>query len=105
MKGETVDEMAALVGVMVAFAEPGVLAAHGAERALVVYGHDGLDELSTVTTSTVMELRDGHVRTYDVDPVALGLKLADLVDIQGGDPATNAELARRVLDGEPGPKR
>jgi anthranilate phosphoribosyltransferase len=83
----------------------GVLVAAGAERALVVYGHDGLDELSTITTSTVLELRDGEVRTYDVDPGALGLKPATLDDIQGGDPSTNADLARRVLDGEPGPHR
>ena len=83
----------------------GVLVAHGAERALVVYGHDGLDELSTVTTSTVVELRDAEVRTYEVDPGALGLKPATRDDIQGGDPPTNADLARRILDGEPGPKR
>jgi anthranilate phosphoribosyltransferase len=83
----------------------GVLMAQGSERALVVYGHDGLDELSTITTSTVTELRDGEVRTYDVDPGALGLKPATLEDIQGGDPPVNADLARRVLDGEPGPKR
>jgi anthranilate phosphoribosyltransferase len=83
----------------------GVLQARGAERSLVVFGHDGLDELSTVTTSTVLELRDGEVRTYDVDPAALGLTPATLDDIQGGDPATNADLARRVLGGEPGPRR
>jgi anthranilate phosphoribosyltransferase len=83
----------------------GVLRAQGAVRALVVYGHDGLDELSTITTSTVLELRDGEVRTYDVDPGALGLKPATLGEIQGGDPSVNADLARRVLDGEPGPRR
>lgn len=83
----------------------GVLQAQGAARSLVVYGHDGLDELSTITTSTILELRDGEVRTYDVDPAALGLKPATLEDIQGGDPALNADLARRVLDGEPGPRR
>jgi anthranilate phosphoribosyltransferase len=83
----------------------GVLEAQGAERALVVFGHDGLDELSTITTSTVLELRDGEIRRYDVDPGELGLKPAALEDIQGGDPSTNAGLARRVLDGEPGPKR
>jgi anthranilate phosphoribosyltransferase len=83
----------------------GVLEAQGAERALVVYGHDGLDELSTVTTSTVLELRDGEVRSYDVDPGALGLKPATLEDIQGGGPPLNADLARSVLDGTPGPKR
>ena len=83
----------------------GVLQARGAERSLVLYGHDGLDELSTITTSTVLELRDGEVRTYDVDPSALGLKPATIEEIQGGDPATNADLARRILDGEPGPRR
>ncbi len=83
----------------------GVLQAQGSERALVVYGHDGLDELSTITTSTVLELRDGDVRSYDVDPAALGLKPATLGDIQGGDPPTNADWARRILDGEPGARR
>lgn len=83
----------------------GVLQGQGAERALVVYGHDGLDELSTITTSTVLELRDGERRTYDVDPAALGLKPATLEEIRGGDPATNADLARRILDGDPGPRR
>jgi anthranilate phosphoribosyltransferase len=83
----------------------GVLQTQGATRSLVVYGHDGLDELSTITTSTVMELREGELRTYDVDPAALGLKPATLQDIQGGDPSTNADLARRVLDGEAGPRR
>ena len=83
----------------------GVLRSQGAERALVVYGHDGLDELSTITTSTIVELRDGDVRTYEVDPGALGLKPATLEDIQGGDPAINADLARRILDGEAGPRR
>ena len=83
----------------------GVLKAQGAERALVVYGHDGLDELSTVTTSTVLELCEGEVRTYEVDPVALGLSPATVADIRGGDPSVNADLARRILDGEPGPRR
>lgn len=83
----------------------GVLQARGSERALIVYGHDGLDELSTITTSTVLELRDGSLRTYEVDPVALGLQPAALEDIQGGNPAVNAALARRVLDGETGARR
>jgi anthranilate phosphoribosyltransferase len=83
----------------------GVLAANGAERALIVYGHDGLDELSTTTTSTVVELRDGTVRSYEVDPTAFGLAAATKADLGGGDAATNAELARRVLDGERGPHR
>lgn len=83
----------------------GVLAARGTARALVVWGHDGLDELSTSAVSTVMELRDGDVRTYTVDPEALGLRLVRPADVRGGDPTTNAALARRVLDGERGPHR
>ena len=83
----------------------GVLQANGAERALVVYGHDGLDELSTSTTSTVIELRDGAVRTYVVDPANLGLAHAPKEAVRGGDAATNAELTRRVLEGEHGPHR
>lgn len=81
-----------------------VLAANGTERALVLYGHDGLDELTTTTTSTVHELRDGDVRTYDVDPTSLGIPVATLDDLQGGDAATNARLSRAVLQGEAGPK-
>lgn len=81
-----------------------VLAANGAERALVVYGHDGLDELTITTTSTVHELRDGEVRTYDVDPAALGLAGGTLDDLRGGDVATNTRLARAVLGGAEGPQ-
>ncbi|CAN5845044.1 anthranilate phosphoribosyltransferase [soil metagenome] len=82
-----------------------VLEAGGTERALVVYGHDGLDELTTTTTSTVLELRDGTVRTYVVDPVELEMTPAAGRDLLGGDAATNAGLTRRVLDGESGPHR
>jgi len=82
-----------------------VLRANGAERALVVHGHDGLDELTTTTTSTVHELRDGEIRRSVVDPSALGLATATLEDLRGGDPATNATLARRILDGVVGPQR
>jgi anthranilate phosphoribosyltransferase len=83
----------------------GVLAARGAERALVVYGHDGIDEFTTTTTSTVHELRDGDVTTYDVDPLQLGLAVAPPEALRGADAATNAKLARRVLEGEPGFQR
>jgi anthranilate phosphoribosyltransferase len=83
----------------------GVLEAGGTERALVVYGHDGLDELTTTTTSTVVELRDGARRTYVVDPSTLGLAPAAPTDLVGGDVAVNVELAGRVLGGEAGPHR
>jgi anthranilate phosphoribosyltransferase len=83
----------------------GVLAANGAEHAMVVYGHDGLDELTTVDTSTILEWRDGVVRTIEVDPGALGLKPATREQLLGGDAATNALAAHAVLDGTPGPQR
>ena len=83
----------------------GVLAANGAERALVFYGHDGLDELSTTTTSTVFELRDGSVRSYDVDPAALGIAPAEPQALRGADAATNAALVRSVLAGRLGAQR
>ncbi len=83
----------------------GVLEANGATHALVVYGHDGLDELTTTTTSTMVELVGGEVRTVVVDPRDLGLEPATPEDLHGGDAATNAELTRRVLGGDKGPHR
>ena len=84
----------------------GVLRARGSERALVVFGHDGLDELTTTTTSTVVELgEDGELRRYELDPAAHGLKLAQPADLRGGDVGTNVEATRAVLAGEPGPHR
>jgi anthranilate phosphoribosyltransferase len=83
----------------------GVLAARGSERVLVVHGDDGLDELTVSTTSTVVELRDGEVREYPVDPKELGIAPAPTEALVGGDPATNADLARHVLAGDAGPHR
>lgn len=82
-----------------------VLAANGATRALVVYGHDGLDELTTTTTSAVLELRDGEIREYVVDPADLGIATVEPGQLVGGDASTNAGLARAVLAGDKGPHR
>jgi anthranilate phosphoribosyltransferase len=82
-----------------------VLAALGSEHVMVVHGHDKLDELTTTTTSSVLELVDGEVREYDVDPVDLGLPLADPGELRGADPVANAESGTRVLAGEPGAHR
>ena len=57
-----------------------VLAASGTTQAMVVHGHDGLDELSTVSSSSVLELRDGETRSYDVDPADLGFAAATAED-------------------------
>ena len=83
----------------------GVLAARGSKHVLLVHGHDGLDELTTTTTSTVHELDDGDMRTWVLDPQDVGIPLAKAEDLRGGDPATNAAIARAVLAGETGPPR
>ncbi|HET9732792.1 MAG TPA: anthranilate phosphoribosyltransferase [Acidimicrobiales bacterium] len=85
-----------------------VLAANGARRALVVHGDDGLDELTTTTTSTVHDYdaeRATPRLTYRVDPAALGLAPAALADLRGADPRYNADLVLAVLGGEEGPRR
>ena len=81
------------------------LADHGAERAWVVYGGDGLDEITTTTSTNVVELRDGQIQPLGVDPTKFGMGKATLDDLRGGDPALNAELARRVLAGDEGHHR
>jgi len=88
----------------------GVLAANGARRAMIVYGDDGLDELSTTGPSTVHELiasDDGRYETstYRVDPAQLGLAPATIEDLRGGDAAYNADAIRQVIGGEPSPHR
>ena len=83
----------------------GVLQVNGAQRALIVHGGDGLDELTTTGPSTVVELADGAVRTWEVHPEELGLALVDRADLIGGDATVNADLARRVLAGDHGPHR
>jgi anthranilate phosphoribosyltransferase len=83
----------------------GTLAELGTERALVFFGHDGLDELTTTTTSTVYELEDGDVRTYELDPSAFGIPAAAPGALAGGDAAGNAAVVHRVLSGQTGPVR
>ncbi|MFP3920219.1 MAG: anthranilate phosphoribosyltransferase [Dichotomicrobium sp.] len=82
-----------------------VLARLGAERAWVVHGHDGLDELSTTGESMVAELKDGRVNEFTVSPEEAGLARARLSDLIGGDAAANAEAIRETLAGAPGPLR
>jgi anthranilate phosphoribosyltransferase len=72
---------------------------------MVVFGHDGLDELTTTTASTVVELNEGEIRTYDIQPAALGLKPVESDDLLGGDAQANAALVRGIVDGEPGAHR
>jgi anthranilate phosphoribosyltransferase len=81
-----------------------VLAARGS-RALVFRGDDGLDELTTATTSSVWVVRDGEVEPDRLDPSALGIAAPPPDALRGGDPAHNAAVFRRVMAGEQGPVR
>lgn len=82
-----------------------VLAQLGSERAWVVHGSDGLDEITTTGATYIAELKGGRVTTFDVLPEDVGLARADPMALKGGDPATNARAVREVLDGKPGPYR
>ena len=82
-----------------------VLKELGTVRAFVVHGEDGLDEISNTCESRISELRHNEVRTYTVRPEDFGLSRARLADLQGGSAADNAEIIRRILKGEGGPKR
>ncbi len=77
----------------------------GARRALVVHGHDGLDEISICAPTRVSELRGGLVTTYDLHPEQFFGGLADPAALAGGDATTNAEITRKILAGEKGPRR
>ena len=74
----------------------------GSERALVVHGSDGLDELTTTGPSAIASLENGAVESYEITPEQLGLSRADPADLKGGDGAENAAALRRVLEGEAG---
>jgi anthranilate phosphoribosyltransferase len=81
-----------------------VLADRGVD-AWVFRGDDGLDELTTTTTSTLWAAHDGRVTVATVDPKALGIPPATIEDLRGGDAAHNAEVVHRLLDGEQGAVR
>lgn len=83
----------------------GVLQRRGSARAMVVHGHDGIDELTVSGRSTIWEVRDGDVSQYDLDPATLGLTVVDADQLRGGDAQANADIARSVFAGEPGPTR
>ncbi|MDE2722784.1 MAG: anthranilate phosphoribosyltransferase [Gemmatimonadota bacterium] len=83
----------------------GVLATLGAERAFVVHGSDGLDEMTLTGPTRVSELKNGSVSTYDVSPGDFGLMQAPADALKGGDADYNAEITRSVLNGEEGPRR
>lgn len=82
-----------------------VLMLLGGKRAFVVHGHDGIDEITITTLTRVSELKDGIIRTYELDPLQFIPDCHELESLRGGDPALNAEMTLRVLAGEKGPCR
>jgi anthranilate phosphoribosyltransferase len=77
----------------------------GSQRALLVSGSDGFDELTTTGASYVAELNNGNIKTYEINPVKLGLKLSKFDDLIGADPKHNAKKIINLLEGEKGPYR
>lgn len=97
-----------LVGVYAAELVPSLaaaLGALGAERALVVHGEDGLDEITTTAKTRATLLEAGQLTDLELDVEELGLARASLEALRGGDARENAALVRAVLCGEPGPRR
>lgn len=82
-----------------------VLANLGTKRAMVVHGHDGLDEISLTAQSTVCEVNEGKWNSFFFDPRQFGFEFCQKEDLIGGDPQVNAKIALEVLGGEKGPKR
>jgi len=77
----------------------------GVRSGMVVHGHDGFDEISLSAPTTVCELRDGFIKSYDIEPEQFGLTRCKKEDLLGGSPAENAQITKNILSGEKGPKR
>jgi len=77
----------------------------GAERAYVVHGAGGIDELSPCGSNLVCEVEKGSVREYELDPLDLGIERCDPDELRGGDPTSNAAALRAVLAGADGGHR
>ena len=82
-----------------------VLANLGIKRAMVVHGHDGLDEVSLSAKTTVCEVNKGQVNSFFMDPHQFGFDYCKPEELTGGDPPTNAKIALDILNGAKGPKR
>ena len=83
-----------------------VLKALGSTDVMVFHGRDGLDEISTTTTTKISQIQNsGEVNTIEFDPMELGLNRTTLNDLQGGQPNENAEIIRSILNGDKGSKR
>jgi len=82
-----------------------VLGRLGISEAFVVCGEGTFDEVSITSPTRVSQLKDGKVRTFDITPEDYGFTRANVASIKGGDTQENADIMRKILDGEKGPKR
>ena len=83
-----------------------VLKALGSTDVMVFHGRDGLDEISTTATTRISQMKNsGDVTTFELDARELGMDQVSLDDLQGGEPAENADMIRAILNGEKGPKQ
>ena len=83
-----------------------VLKVLGSTDVMVFHGRDGLDEISTTTTTKISQMRNGgNVNTFEFNATDLGISQVTLFDLQGGKPEENAGIIEAILKGETGPKR
>ena len=82
-----------------------VLSKLGLKKVMVVHGLDGLDEISLTTSSVVCEVNEGKLNSFFFDPRQFGFEYCKPEDLTGGGPEENADIARRILSGEKGPRR
>ncbi|MCA6084649.1 anthranilate phosphoribosyltransferase [Candidatus Endomicrobiellum agilis] len=82
-----------------------VLANLGVKRAMVVHGHDGLDEVTLSDTTTICEVNNGRLNSFFITPEQFGLKRCKLSELIGGTPQENKEIALDILNGKQGAKR
>lgn len=84
----------------------GTMANLDVKRGFVVSGEDNMDEFTLTSSSTVSEIKDGKVKTYEITPEQFGLKRCKIEDLQGGDGTVNAQITKDILSGkERGAKR
>jgi anthranilate phosphoribosyltransferase len=81
------------------------IASRGVERAWIVHGHGGLDELSLSGPCSVVEVRDNTLSEFVINAVDLGLQPADVTAVRGGDPAHNAQFVLDTFNGQLGAVR
>lgn len=77
----------------------------GSERALVVHGVGGMDEISTIGETKITEIKNGEVSTYSITPESVGVPRTEISQLAGGDAVSNAEITRSILSGKKSPHR